>query len=188
MIDHHVGKIVRESVGILVVASIISTFGGIGIEALSSKLVWLLPVIILLPSLNDMIGDFGSIIASRFTMMLFKKEVSEKNLWKRNHVHHLFFVSVGIAICTAVYVSVLAYFIASVMGFPFDKLVFQKVIFIAMITTVFLILLLFFMSIIGGLYVYRRKHDPDNYLIPLTTAIADFGSMILLALLVAWLF
>lgn len=188
MINHHMWKIFRESVGILIVASIISTLGGVGLEALMPKLVFLMPIIILLPSLNDMIGGFGSIIASRFAMMLFKKEISEKHWWKRHSVHHLFLVTMGVAVLAALYVSVLAYAVAMLRGFSFDFVVFQKVTFIAMVTTIFLVCVLFLVSIIGGFYVYRKKHDPDNYLIPLTTAIGDFGSMILLALLVAWLF
>ena len=75
MIERHIWKIIHESVGILIIASVISTLGGIGLEALQSKLTWLVPIIIVLPALNDMIGDFGAIVASRFTTMLYKKEV-----------------------------------------------------------------------------------------------------------------
>jgi cation transporter-like permease len=188
MIERHIWKIIRESIGILAIASIISSFGGIGLEKLGTKLAWLLPILILLPALNNMIGSFGTIIASRFTTMLYEKEIKEKKWWKEPELHHLFFVIIGIAAISSIYVSVLAYFIAVLKGFQFDIAIAQKIIFITIVTTLLLVIVLFLVSIIGGFYVYRKKHDPDNYLIPLSTALADFGSMALLSLLVAVMF
>jgi cation transporter-like permease len=188
MIERHIWRIIHESAGILIVASVISTFGGIGLEALRSKLALLMPIIILLPGLNDMIGDFGAIIASRFTLMLYQKEIQEKQWWREHKIHHLFFVILGIAVLAAIYVAGLAYLIAMAKGFPFDLLLIEKVVFVSVLATIFLICVLFFVSIVGGFYVYRRKHDPDNYLIPLATAIADFGSMLVLSGLLMWLF
>ncbi|MGB9675390.1 MAG: hypothetical protein ACPLYW_02200, partial [Candidatus Nanoarchaeia archaeon] len=60
-------KILRESLVILIVASILSTIGGIGLEALKTKFIFLIPLLILIPALNDAIGDFGVIISSKFT-------------------------------------------------------------------------------------------------------------------------
>ncbi len=185
---NHFWNIIKESTAIIIFASLISTLGGIGLEALFDKNIVLLPIIILIPALNDLIGSFGTIIASRFTTMLFKKEVHEKNWWHQPKLYHLFFLPIGIAVFASVYVALLAYGISMIQGFPFDKIMIQKIIFIAMIITITLVSILFFVSIIGGFYVYKKKHDPDNYLIPLTTAIGDFGSMMLLALIVAWLF
>ena len=181
-------KILHESVGILIIASVVSSMGGVGLEALINKMVIIIPILVLLPSLNDMIGSFGAIIASRFAMMLFKKEVHEKNWMHQKCVLHIFFVVLGIAVLAALYAGVLAYLVAMIRGFPFEVIVFEKVLFIALMTTIFLVCILFVVSIVGGFYVFKQKHDPDNYLIPLTTAIADFGSMVILSLLVLWLF
>ncbi len=187
MIERHIWRIIHESTGILLIASVISMFGGIGLELMRTKLAFLVPLIILMPALNDMIGDFGAIIASRFTLMLFEKEIHEKKWWRERPLHHLFMVILGIGILAAIYVAVLSYFIAVAKGFPFDLVMIQKVILISVIATILLVCILFAVSIIGGFYVYRKKHDPDNYLIPIATALADFGSMIMLTLLIMWL-
>ncbi len=188
MIERHIWKILRESIGILIIASAISSLGGIGLEALRTKIALLVPIIILLPALNDMIGDFGAIIASRFTTMLYEKEIKEKKWWTEPELHHLFFVVLGIAVLAAIYVAILAYFIAMLKGFPFDMIMAQKVMLVSIITTMLLVFILFLVSTIGGFYVYRKKHDPDNYLIPLATALADFGSMITLSAMVMFMF
>ena len=188
MMDKHIWRIIHESIGILVVASVISSLGGIGLETLRAQLAWLIPIVILLPALNDMIGDFGAIVASRFTVMLYKKEVHEKHFWRDRELHHLFFVIFGIAVLAAIYVACLSYFLALVRGFPFDLILIGKVLFISLLSTILLVSILFFICVLGGFYVYKHKHDPNNYLIPLATAFADLGSMVLLSILVAWLF
>lgn len=188
MIERHIWKIIHESAGILIIASVISTFGGIGLETLRTKLALLMPILILLPGLNDMIGDFGAIVSARFTTMLYKKEVHEKKWWKEQKIHHLFFIILGIGVLAAIYISVLSYIIAMMKGFAYDAIILQKIMFITIMTTIFLVCILFLVSVIGGFYVYRKRHDPDNYLIPIATAIADFGSMIVLTLMIMWLF
>ena len=188
MIERHIWKILHESIGILILASAISSLGGIGIESLRSQVVWLVPVIILIPALNDMIGDFGAIIAQRFTTMLYKKEIHEKKWLKDRKIHHLFFVIMGIAVLAALYAAMVSYFIAIAKGFPFEWWLLGRILLMGLLTTITLVIIIFFVSIIGGFYVYKKRHDPDNYLIPIATAIADFGSMIVLSALIIVLF
>ena len=188
MIDRHIWKILHESIGIIILASAISSLGGIGIESLRTQIVWLVPVIILLPTLNDMIGDFGSIVSQRFTTMLYQKEIQEKKWLKDPKIHHLFFVIMGIAVLAAVYAAMLSYFVAIAKGFPFEWWLLGRILLIALLTTITLVIIIFFVSVIGGFYVYKKRHDPNNYLIPIATAIADFGSMIVLSALIIVLF
>ena len=42
--------------------------------------------------------------------------------------------------------------------------------------------------VFAGIYFYRKGEDPSNFLIPITTSIADFGNMLLLSLLVILFF
>jgi len=49
-------------------------------------------------------------------------------------------------------------------------------------------MILFITSIVAGLHFYRKKEDPNNFLIPITTSIADFVNMALLSLLVVMFF
>jgi cation transporter-like permease len=79
----------RESLLVLVVTSLLSTIGGIGFEALKEKF-YLLPIILIaLPALNDMIGDLGIILSSKFTTTIYlqkKKKKQKKKVSARREI------------------------------------------------------------------------------------------------------
>jgi mgtE-like transporter len=181
-------KILKESLGVLVFASLLSSIGGFGIEDIRKNIIFLLPLLILMPALNDMTGDYGGIIASRFTTMLYMGRVKAARWWKSHLVHRLFGEVFIIGTLSAVYISALASVIAWLTGFEIDFWLFSRILAVVLATTWVLIVLQFFVCILGGFYVYRKKHDPDNYLIPISTGLADLCSMLILSLLVRMLF
>ena len=67
--------IIRESVKVLLFASLISSFGGFALEHIKVVFASITPLIILLPVLNDMIGDYGIIMSSRLATMLHEKKI-----------------------------------------------------------------------------------------------------------------
>lgn len=182
-----VRKIILESIKVLILASVLSTIGGIGVEALKSKIVFLLPMLVMLPALNDMIGDFGTIISSKFTTLLYLGKVKDK-WWQSVELGKLFRVIAYVAIIAAIYIGVLSNIIASLRGFQLELLTTLKILTVAIMSTASLVLIIFAVAIIGGLMVYKRGSDPDNFLTPITTSIADLGSMILFALMIRFLF
>lgn len=179
--------IIKQSVKILIAASIISSVGGIGFEVLKLKIAAIIPLIIMLPALNDMIGDFGCIISSKFTTLLYQKKVS-KRWWKSAELGDQFRIISTIALFAAFYLGVVSVIIARIQGFAINIILALKVIAIAFMSTATLVLAIFFLAIIGGLWVYKRGSDPNNFLIPITTSVADFSSLILFSLMVAFLF
>ncbi len=183
-----VWRIITESIGILVLASLLSSIGGFGIEGIKTSIIALLPLLILMPALNDMTGDYGIIIASRFTTMLFEKKIRPKGWWRSHYIHRLVGEILIIALFSAVYITVLASIIAWFNSFPMSWNLFVRILLIAVATTLLLVAILFVVCILGGFYVYKHKHDPDNYLIPLATGLADLGSMFILAVLVRMMF
>lgn len=181
-------KIVTESAGMLLLASALSTLGGFGIQSVAHDLFFLLPLLILMPALNDMTGDYGGIVASRFTTMLYQGKIRQKNWWKSHQLRKLFAEVLVIGTFSAGYISVLAGVIAWFKGYAMSWDVFQRILLIALATTWLLVTLLFVICVLGGFYVFKRKHDPDNYLIPLATSLADLGSMLCLTVLIRALF
>jgi cation transporter-like permease len=181
-------RIITESIGILLLASLLSTLGGFGIESIRQNIFFLLPLIILIPALNDMTGDYGTIVASRFTTMLYLGKIKEKGWWKSRLLHRMLGEVLIIGTFSAIYITVLASMIAAFKGFPMQWGVFQRILLIALTTTWLLVFVLFVVCVLGGFYVYKKKHDPDNYLIPLATSLADLGSMFVLTVLVRALF
>ncbi|MEM4248038.1 MAG: magnesium transporter [Candidatus Nanoarchaeia archaeon] len=180
-------KIIKESVKVLIIASVISSVGGVGFEALKLKLAALIPLLIMIPALNDMIGDFGTIISSKFTTLLYQGKVPKK-WWNSYELGDQFRIIAAIALFAAFYVGVVSVFVALLQGATINIIEALKVIAIAFMSTATLILVIFFISIIGGLWVHRKGEDPNNFLIPITTSVADFSSLVLFALFVRFLF
>lgn len=181
-------KIIRQSLPILVAASVISSAGGIAVESLVQRFALVLPLLVMLPALNDMIGDFGTIVAPRFTTLLYLGKLHEKT-WRRSRiVRQMLGVLLGIAAFAALYLAALSTIIALVAGWMFDAFSFFKIVLIALTATTLLVAVIFYISIKGGFYVFRKGQDPDNLLVPLATSIADMGNLILMSALLALLF
>ena len=186
--DANVSKtIIKESIKILLLASFISSLGGLALEQVRTLFLLILPLIILLPSLNNMIGNYGTIISSRFSTMLYEGEIKRK-WWKNLDLKKLFFqigimVLVGAVLSSAVAIGI-TYF--SPGGISFATAL--KVFLIVVIDMLVLTNILFFVAIFAGIYIYKKKEDPNNFLIPITTSVADFANMVVLALLIILLF
>lgn len=184
---HVASNIMKESVKVLFLASAISSLGGMGLQLVETKFITIIPLLVLLPALNDMIGDFGSVVGSKFSVALFRGFIGEK-WWKSRFLNELFFAVLAIAVISSMYVGLLAWAIAVLQGTAFSYLLLSRTLQVSLLATVLLTVIIFAISIIGGLAIFRKKEDPNNFLIPMTTSIADFGSMILLAVLVAYFF
>lgn len=185
--------IIRESIKILILASLISSFGGLAFEHIKLLLVSITPLIILLPALNTMIGNFGIVVSSKFSSMLYEGKI-KKNWWKNEDIKKLFMQIFVIAILSIIFSSLIAFIASSFSAYyanlqtAFKLLIALKVLLITTIDIILLVPILFLLSIYAGLYFYRRGEDPNNFLIPITTSFADFANMIILYLLIIFFF
>jgi cation transporter-like permease len=180
-------RIIKESVKILIVASIISSAGGVGFEALKLKIAALVPLLIMIPALNDMIGDFGTIMSAKFTILLYQGKIPKK-WWNSYELGDQFRIIATIALFAAFYVGIVSVLVTFLQGIPVNAIEALKVIAIAFMSTATLVLTIFFISIVGGLWVYKKGSDPNNFLIPMTTSIADFSSLVLFSLFIHFFF
>lgn len=180
--------IMKESIKILLLASLISSLGGIALENIKLLFVSILPLVILMPTLNDMIGDYGTILSSRFSTMLHEGKVKKEHFHVNPELRELLFQVFFIAILTTIISAIASLVISHFTGFPISRLLILKVFAIAILDVSFLILILMLISVFAGLYYFKKKEDPSNFLIPLTTSIADFGNMVILTVLVLLFF
>ncbi len=179
--------IIKESIKILLLASILSSLGGLAIEEMRTLFLSIIPIIVLLPTLNDMIGDYGAIFSGKFSTMLHEGKVLGH--WIRHReLRKLFVQVIIISILTSIISSVMALLISFLSSYPITLSLISKIFLISVIDVVILVSILFLVSVYAGLHFYRKKEDPNNFLIPITTSIADFGNMILLSLLVILMF
>lgn len=180
-------KIIKESIKIMILASILSSIGGISLQIVEKKLLLIIPLLILLPGLNNMIGSFGTIMSSKFTTLLFLGKIEDK-WWKSKDLRTIIGVLVVVSIISAVYIGLLANLIAYWKDFLITTDLIIKVVIISLLATILLVTLIILISIIAGFMVYKKNEDPDNFLIPITTSIADLGSMLIFSGLVYLLF
>ncbi len=176
-------KIIKESFGVLILVSIISATGGIGLQVVKEDILTILPLLILFPALNGMIGNFSAIFASRYTTLLYQKKISKKKFMNKE-LKEIYFQVLKVSIIAAFYISTLSSVVSLMKGFEFNPVLYLKILVITILTTAFLVTLISFVSIRAGNYFASKKEDPDNLLIPITTAIADFGAMVIFSLLV----
>lgn len=66
--------------------------------------------------------------------------------------------------------------------------VFLKILSIAVLSNFILVGVIFAVSIIGGLAIYRKREDPNNFLIPIATSVADLLNLVIFAFLVGMFF
>ncbi len=179
--------IIKESLKILLLTSLVSSFGGLALEEVKSLFITIIPLVILLPALNDMIGNYGSIISSRFTTLLHEGKLKKK-VWTHPEIIMLFAQIFCISLFTAITGAGISLGISYFSNFELNWTVAVKIFIIALLNTLVLVNLIFVLAILAGTYFYRKKEDPNNFLIPITTSIADFGNMFVLALLVILFF
>jgi len=170
----------------VIFASILSSLGGVGLELINEKLIAILPLLIIFPALNNMIGNFGTIISANFTTLLFTNQLRAR--WKSKKLKELLHNIFVIAFFSSIALASLASLIAFLRGFPLTSDIFFKILLIVMICTAILVTLICLISVSAGFYYYRIKQDPDNKLIALSTSIADFGALIIFSVLIHLLF
>ncbi|MBU2639938.1 MAG: magnesium transporter [Nanoarchaeota archaeon] len=181
-----IATIIKESLRIVILASLLSSIGGIGLELIQKKLIAILPLLIVFPALNNMIGNFGTIISANFTTLLFTKQLHAK--WKSKKLKELLHQLAITAFFSSILLATIANLIAYYKGFPLTLDVFLKVLLIVTICVSILVTLICLISITAGFYYYHLNEDPDNVLIALATSIADLGALIIFSVLIYLIF
>jgi len=184
----HVARvIVKEALGILLLTSIISSVAGIGLESIKSHFTLIIPLIILLPALNNAIGGFGTIIGSKFTEFLYAGKIGRK-WWKSEELKELLKFVYLVGFVSAIYISVLTFIGSILVGVAISLSMIFVLGAIAIITSMILLGVVFVITVYTGLKIYEKKEDPNNFLIPITTAVADFFTILIFAGLVFLIF
>lgn len=180
--------IIKESWKVLILASILSSIGGLGLRYVEQNIVSILPLLIVIPALNDLVGDFGTITASKFTNMLFFRAV-DKRWWRSKQLRYLLLTLFTTSVASAVFIGVMSSLIPHIyQGTLLNIPLMIKVLAITLVTSVSLFGIVFIISVAGGLYFYKRGEDPNNFLIPITTSVADLGSLLIFSALVYTMF
>ena len=123
-------RIFTESIRILLLAALISTLGGFAVEHVKVVFLSIIPLIILLPTLNDLVGDYATIISARFSTMLHEGIIDER-WWLNKEVKKLFLQILIASFITAILTSGMALFISQFQNYKLNLLIAAKVFLIA---------------------------------------------------------
>lgn len=185
--SHIMSVILKESLLPLMIAFAVGLIGGINLQAIKGNFVAFLPLIILLPSLNDMIGDYSMIMISRLTTLIFSRRVP-RNLWISQEVRDLIKTIISVAIFSALYIGLMSSIIAYLKGFMISTETTIKVLEVSLITTFLMVGLVILIAALGVFYVSRQQEDPNNLVMPIMTSVADFGTILVFAITVKLIF
>ena len=159
-------------------ASAISLIGGIGIEAVQHRLLPLAPLVIALPALNTMVGDYAAIIAAHAGDPADRKQ-SRKALAR--------------AISKAMLVNIVGVIALSLLvawhrGYVAEADFIVKFAVFVVISFASIIAAMFMLTIGLDKLLANRQINPDDVLIPIVTSITDVGMLGLIALAALLLF
>jgi len=174
-------KIVKESIIIVLFSSLIGLVSGSWLSFRDDVLYSIPIILLLLPSLNALIGNISTILISRLTTHMLigtlqpKIEVSDR--LKEDFV--ALFITISLSL---IFLLFLGYSIALLTGL---KIVNPLIVIIIIIITIFFLFIsLFFLLFIFTVYLFKRGNDPNNFLIPFTTSLADFLTPLILIILI----
>lgn len=185
--SHVINVIIKESILVLLLTTIMSAFGGIALEGMKQIFIIIIPFVILYPTLNNMIGGYGSIISSKFGTMLHQGKIKDR-WWVNKNLRRLFYQILIIAMGTGFISSTGAIILSHFSNYVITTAIALKIYGIVLFDVLILVTILFIISILAGRYYFKKQEDPNNFLIPLTTAIADLGNGLILAILISLLF
>jgi len=170
-------KIFKESVLVVVISSIMGLISGTFLS-INSQILYSFPVILLiLPSLNSLIGNIAIVLISRLSSHLYLGNLSPKI--QKSHVLKNDFYGLLITILLSLVALII---IGYAVGFATSIQIINPLLIITVIMLTILILfgIIFLLLFISSIILFRRGKDPNNFLIPLTTSLLDFLTPLLL--------
>lgn len=164
-------KIFKESIISLLVTTSFGLMSG-SVLSINVKIFRVFPMILLIiPVLNDLVGDISTILVARLTTALYLGEIKPKVHISENITKNFISLLITILLCLGFAIG-LGYLIGYVTGIELiNPILFITIL---LLTTLILFIAMFLFLFIGSIYIFKTGKDPNNFLIPFTTTVADF--------------
>ncbi len=160
------------SVGI---ASSISLIGGLGIEAVQEKLLTIVPLVIALPSLNSMMGDYATLIAAH------AGDPEERTRSKMELVRAM----APSIVLNIIFVISISLVLSARRSYDITPLFFAQFAGFVAFSILSVVSIMFIITLALDAALKKRPLNPDDVLIPIVTSISDVFMLGLIAL-AAW--
>lgn len=159
-------------------ASCVSLIGGIGLEAVGDKLLPLVPLLVAVPALNTMVGDYAAVIAAHAS------DPAERSTTKRQLAR---------AIAKVIWINVLGVLLLSIVvawqrEYLFSPVFVLKFVLFVVVAMIAVVAGMFGLTTLLDRLLVDKKFHPDDILIPIVTSITDVAMLGLVALAAVLLF
>ncbi|MFX1503132.1 MAG: magnesium transporter [Promethearchaeota archaeon] len=164
-------KIIKESIIVIILTSLIGMLTG-SFLSFNENILYTIPIILLLlPALNSLIGDISTVLSSRLTSHLYIGSLSPK-IQGSHRLKEDFLGLLITILLSLISLIVIGYSMGIITGIHIINPFLIFIILLITITSLFCILFIFiFMS---AIILFKRGKDPNNFLIPFVTSLADF--------------
>jgi cation transporter-like permease len=159
-------------------ASAVSLIGGLGLEHISRQLLPLVPLLVALPGLNDLVGDYASIIAAH---------TGDPQERQRSHreLSRAIFRVVGLNISAIVALSLI---LSALRGYVVTADFAWRFALLVVIAIITVITFMFWLNRVLDRLLLKHKYNPDDLLIPISTSVADILMLTIVTASVVLLF
>ncbi|MHA1987479.1 MAG: magnesium transporter [Promethearchaeota archaeon] len=164
-------KIFKESIIIVIISSMMGLISGILLSS-NEALLYTVPIILLvLPALNSLIGDISTVLVSRLTTHLYIGTL-QPNIQKSERLKEDFYGLLITLLLSLGALIFLGYLVSAISGIEIVNPLLITVILCSTVLLIFMIM--FLLSFISSIVLFKHGMDPNNFLIPLITSLADF--------------
>ena len=174
-------RIIIESILIVIISSSIGIFTGSVLTA-NLKILYGFPIItVILPALNSLTGDISTVLVSRLTTHLYIGIIPPK-LQKTNRLIQDFLELLATILLSLVALIFLGYGFVLILGVAIINPL--LIIFAVSLTTLLLFIIMFIFLFVSSIFLFKKGKDPNNFLIPFTTSLADFLTPLMLMIFI----
>lgn len=170
-------KVIKESIIIVIISSLIGIITGTFLYSNEEILNTIPFILLILPSINSLIGDISTILISRLTTHLYIGSIPPKIKKSKRLLEDFIGLLLAILLSLAVLLIIgygMAYSTNISIINPFVVAI------ILIITVLILFGFIFIMMFISSIFLFKRGKDPNNFLIPFITSLIDFLTPLLI--------
>ena len=148
----------------------------------NEEILYSIPIMLLIiPALNSLIGDISTVLVSRLTTHLYIGTLSPK-IKISERLKEDFYGLLITLLLSLVSLLFLGYLVGVISGIKIINPLLMS--FIITLTILLIFFIMFITLFIGAIFLFKRGMDPNNFLIPFVTSLADFLTPLFLILFI----
>ena len=142
------------------------------ILSVNEDLLYTIPIMLLIiPALNSLIGDISTVLVSRLTTHLYIGTLPPKIQKSKRLIEDLYGLIITLLL-SLISLLFIGYLVGIISGIRIVNPLLM--IFVISITILLIFSIMFITLFIGAIFLFKRGKDPNNFLIPFVTSLADF--------------